>query len=91
MAKQLSPQDPFELVGMVLPGEAGTLQAMAEALVEEYVRLGWEEPRLMTLFINPMFQATHRIYVQMGDAHVRELIRATLTKWAPTTREVPDA
>lgn len=91
MAKQHTPQDPFELVGMVLPGEADTLEAMAEALVEEYVRMGWHEARLMTLFVNPMFLATHRIYVQMGDAYVRELIRRVQAKWALAAREVRDA
>ncbi|MCB1126899.1 MAG: hypothetical protein KDM81_10405, partial [Verrucomicrobiae bacterium] len=54
--------DPMELVGMVMPGEPGMLENMAEILVDEYVRLGWDEERLMTLFVNPMFMATHRIY-----------------------------
>jgi len=69
------------LVGIVLPGEPGQLEAMAETLVEEYVRLGWDEPRLMTLFVNPMFLATHRIYRQMGEDYVRQLIRKMQARW----------
>jgi hypothetical protein len=61
-------EDPMELVGMVMPGAPGMLEAMAEALVEEYVLLGWDAPRLMTLFVNPLFVATHRIYRQKGEA-----------------------
>lgn len=73
--------DPMELVGMVLPGEAGQLEAMAECLIEEYVRLGWDERRLMTLFVNPMFVATHRIYQYKGEAFVRDLIAKMRSGW----------
>lgn len=78
-------EDPMELVGMVMPGGPGMLEAMAEALVEEYVLLGWDAPRLMTLFVNPLFVATHRIYRQKGEAYVRELIDATCARWRITT------
>lgn len=73
--------DPMELVGMVLPGEPGQLEAMAECIVEEYVRMGWNEKRLMTLFHSPMFLATNRIYREKGETYVRELIRQTRAKW----------
>ena len=71
----------MELTGMVMPGEPGQLEAMAECLVEEYVRLGWDERRLMTLFVNPMFMATYRVYRQKGEAYVRDLIHTTCAKW----------
>ena len=74
-------EDPMEMIGMVLPGEPGQLEAMAECLVEEYVRLGWDARRLLTLFVNPMFMATHRIYQQKGEAYVHELIDRTCAKW----------
>ena len=73
--------DPMELTGMVLPGEPGQLETMAECFVEEYVRMGWDEPRLMTLFTHPLFMATHRIYRQKGEAYVRDLIRKSVAKW----------
>lgn len=81
LEKEFEDEDPMALVGMVMPGEAGQLEAMAECLVEEYVRLGWDEPRLMVLFQNPMFLATHRIYRHKGEQYVRELIRQTCKKW----------
>jgi len=74
-------EDPMGLVGMVLPGEPGQLEAMAECVIEEYVRLGWSDQRLMTLFVNPMFLATHRIYRQKGETYVRDLIRQTRAIW----------
>jgi len=74
-------EDPMELVGMVMPGAPGMLEAMATALVEEYVLLGWDEPRLMTLFVNPLFLATHRIYRQKGEGYVADLIREVCAKF----------
>ena len=88
---EFSTEDPQELVGMVVPGESGTLDAMAEAFVDEYVRLGWTEDRLMTLFVNPMFLATHRIYRLKGERYVRELIRNTCEKWGVRSKELTDA
>lgn len=74
-------EDPMGLIGMVLPGEPGQLEAMAECFIEEYVRLGWSEPRVMTLFVNPLFLATHRIYRLKGEDYVRALIQRTFTRW----------
>ena len=84
--KEFVDEDPMDLVGMVLPGEPGQLEAMAECFVEEYVRLGWDEPRLMTLFTHPMFMATHRIYRQKGEEYVRALIYRTQAKWGVSLR-----
>jgi hypothetical protein len=84
-------EDPLELVGMVLPGEPGQLMRMAEIIVEEYVRMGWDERRLMTLFVNPMFMATHRIYQQKGVQYVRDLVRKTCAKYRIPTVEVKHA
>jgi hypothetical protein len=74
-------EDPMELVGIVMPGEPGQLQAMAECLVEEYIRMGWNEEQLMTLFVNPMYMATYRVYRQLGEAFVKDLIHQTCKKW----------
>ena len=81
-------EDPLELVGMVLPGHTGQLEAMAECLVEEYVRLGWDERRLMTLFINPMFMATFRITQLKGEEYVQGLVRRTCARYRISSLEV---
>lgn len=80
---ELHPEDPMDLIGMVLPGEPGQLEAMAETFVEEYVRMGWDERRLMALFTQPLFMATYRIYRLKGEQYVRQLIRRMLEKWSP--------
>ena len=84
--KSYEEEDPLQLVGMVLPGAPGEIEKMAECLVEEYVRMGWGEKRLMVLFSNPAFMATHRIYRQKGEEYVRQLIREVQAKWQPRVR-----
>ncbi len=89
--KEFADEDPMELVGVVVPAEAGQIEAMAECFVEEYVRMGWDERRLMPLFRSPQFLATHRIYREKGEAYVRELIRSTRAKWGFADREAHHA
>ncbi len=77
----LHEQDPYELVGMVIPGDPGQVEARAQALFEEYLLIGWKQKQLMTLFTNPFFLATHRIYLQKGEGFVRDLILETCERW----------
>ena len=84
--KSFELEDPFTLVGVGLAEDPSdeALTDMAWAVVEEYIRLGWTEQRLMTLFVNPTFLATHRIYRLKGKEYVHELIRKTCAKWGFT-------
>jgi hypothetical protein len=84
-------EDPMELVGMVMPGEAGQLERMAETIVEEYARMGWDERRMMTLFTHSMFMATHRIYQLKGEAYVKDLLARTCAKYRILAAEVDHA
>ena len=84
-------EDPMELVGMVLPGDAGQLERMAETIVEEYARMGWDEPRLFTLFTHPLFMATHRIYLYKGEGYVKNLIHQTCARYRILSVEVKHA
>jgi O-phosphoseryl-tRNA(Cys) synthetase len=79
--EQFETEDPMELIGIVMPGEPGQVEAMAECLVEEYARMGWSEEKLFTLFVNPMYMATYRIYRQFGEDYVQELINRTCDRW----------
>jgi hypothetical protein len=78
--KDVEPGDPMELVGVGLP--EGDPDYMAECLVEEFMLLGWDERKLMTLFARPFFQTTHRIYREKGEDHVRALIQRVRDKWS---------
>ncbi len=77
--KDCEPDDPMELVGVAL-GE-GSIEEMAECLVEEYIRDGWDDENLLRLFRDPFYRATYRIYQEKGDEYIRALIGKTRQKW----------
>lgn len=80
-------EDPYELVGMVIPGEEGQDEAMAQAFIEEFILLGWARKQLMTLFTSPLYLGTHRIYQGKGEAWVQALIDETCAQWGIGTKE----
>ena len=80
-------EDPYELVGMVIPGEEGQTEAMAQALLEEFILLGWGKKQLMTLFTSPLYLGTHRIYQEKGEAWVQALIDETCARWGIVAKE----
>lgn len=77
----LHEEDPYELVGMVIPGEEGQTEQMAQAFIEEFLLLGWGEKQLMTLFTSPLYLGTHRIYQEKGEVWVQALIKNVYDQW----------
>ncbi len=77
--KRLDPDDPMELVGVTLP--EGSLEEMAECLVEEYIRDGWDDERLLHLFREPFYRATHQVYLEKGEEYILALICRLREKW----------
>ena len=80
-AKPFEPDDPLALVGVAVPADADALDEMARCLVEEYLREGWEEERLLALFRNPFYRTPHMIYRARGEAYVRRVIEQVRARW----------
>lgn len=83
MQKEFDPEDPMELIGVSLP--EGNVNHMAECLVEEYVRDGWDDESLLHLFRDPFYRATHRIWREQGESYVLDLIRRSRERWGIRT------
>jgi hypothetical protein len=77
--KRLDPDDPMELVGVTFAD--GNLEEMAECLIEEYIRDGWDDERLLHLFRDPFYRLTHQIYREKGEAYVLALISGLREQW----------
>ncbi len=82
--KDFEPDDPMELVGVALGG--GSIEEMAECLVEEYVRDGWDDENLLRLFHDPFYRATYRICQEKGDDYILALIGGARLKWGGLRR-----
>ncbi len=75
--KRPEADDPTELVLTPVPG--GVPEAMATCIIEEYARMGMEEKEILDLFRQPIYQ-THALYLERGEAWVRDLIRNVLAR-----------
>jgi hypothetical protein len=61
--------------------DEATFDEMARCFVEEYVRAGWSDARLLALFRSPFYVGLHVIARRRGEAWVREVIGATRARW----------
>jgi hypothetical protein len=80
-AKTAEPDDPLELVGVPVPVNEATFDEMARCFVEEFVRDGWADARLLALFRSPFYAGLHVIWRRRGEAWVRDLIAETRARW----------
>ena len=86
LKKDAEQDDPMELMGMLAPGDADSDLRQAEALIQEFMLMGYDRQHLLALFREPHYQATHRLWKTQGEAYVQELIDREASAWR---REVP--
>lgn len=76
---EVDADDPMELCGAPMCAEDE--RGMVEAVIDEYVRMGFSPAEVLTLFTSPHYAMTHRIWTQHGEAYVRACIDDVLTRW----------
>jgi hypothetical protein len=79
--KPFDPEDPLALCRVGIVTDEDTTNAMAECLVEEYLRLGYQPAQLLALFQNPFYTGLHLVLQRRGEAHVRALIADRFARW----------
>ena len=74
--KKFEQDDPFEMVGVVLPEamDDAALAEMACCFVEELARMGYGRERLMRVFRDPFYKGPHAVYRSKGEEFVRALV-----------------
>lgn len=80
--KSAEPDDPMILASAYVPGG---LDAMSEAVVEEYAQIGMPTDKILELFKSPFYSATHRYYRLRGEAATLAMIARVLER-APILR-----
>ena len=74
--KEFDPEDPFALVGVVLPPPSDDdLAEMGRCFVEEFARMGWSPELMLRVFRSPFYRGPHAVYHRRGEEFVRGLIR----------------
>ena len=79
--KRVEPDDPMELVGVVLPADAEAMREMAYAFAEEFVRMGYDKGQLLSVFQNPFYAGAHGAYRALGDTEIRTIIDECINVW----------
>ncbi len=81
MAKEMESEDPFEMVGVLVPTEPGedATGLMARSFVEEYALMGFTAGQILHLFRNPFYAGAHMVHKQRGEAYVQEIIDDVLS------------
>ncbi|MDR7522888.1 MAG: hypothetical protein QN168_10525 [Armatimonadota bacterium] len=79
--KAFEPDDPMALVGVIVDAGDPAADEMARCLVEEYLRVGWDEEGLLRLFRTPFYRALYAIYRDRGEEAVRGLIAEVAATW----------
>ena len=77
---EIDPDDPMELHGVQITG--ADEREMVMTVVDEYIRMGFGREELITLFADPRYTMTHRIWKQNGETYVRDCVRDVLDRWA---------
>ncbi|HXH14070.1 MAG TPA: hypothetical protein VNP04_30430 [Alphaproteobacteria bacterium] len=77
-------EDPFELVGMLLPGpqDDTAFELMGRCFVEEFVRMGWDATQIFLLFQDPFYRGPHLVYQAKGERFVHDLIAHVRREWS---------
>jgi hypothetical protein len=73
--KDFEDDDPMELVGMVIPTEGDEmLDAMGRTFADEFLRMGYPPPAILSLFRDPFYRAPHSLYTHKGEPYIVEMI-----------------
>jgi len=83
-AASTDPMELNELVGPPLRDE--DVDAMTDALIDEYIRLGFDDEALLSLFRNPHYTLTHWIWLTRGERYAREAIARVRARWGNVWR-----
>jgi hypothetical protein len=76
-SREILPEDPMEMHGFEIPGDA---ELMLRMIVEEYARIGWGVDEMMQLARDPNFTAFHGLSRSHGEIELRRRITEILAR-----------
>lgn len=80
-SKPAEPDDPLALVGVAVAVDEATFDEMADVFIDEFVRDGWPDDRLLAFFRSPFYAGLHVAWRLRGEAWVRARIAAARDRW----------
>jgi len=84
------PDDPHELVGVELPGDASVTREMAAAFADEFAQLGLRRAQILALFRKAEYAGAHQAWRLLGDEEIGRMVNESLAVWGRLTFVVTD-
>lgn len=76
------PTDPMTLHGVIVETENNNaMHDMARCFVEEYVRSGFDEERIMKLFLTRGYAGPHLAIQTLGEDAIHQIIQDVVSLW----------
>ena len=80
--KKLEEDDPYELHFMNVPSsEDMHIQVMAETFIDEYLRMGWDDELILSIFRMPFYRGPYAAYELLGEESIKTMIGDIREKW----------
>ena len=74
--------DPMTLHGVVIETESdAAMRDMAECFVEEYLRIDWEEDRILKMFQTQGYAGPFLAYQTLGEEAIRRMTSELIPLW----------
>ena len=75
------PTDPMDLHGVIIETDTDRNSEMAACFIEEYMRMGYDRDRVLSLFRMPQYVGAHMAYQALGDRVLTEMIDEYAALW----------
>ena len=85
------PEDPHELVGVVLPADAASVREMACTFAVEFAQMGFSRERILGLFRQPYYRGAHPALQALGEGEIERIVDESLRVWGARAYVVRDA
>jgi hypothetical protein len=74
--------DPQELVGVELPGDASVTCEMAAAFADEFAQLGFTRPQILALYRRAEYAGAHEAWQRLGEEAIARIVDESLAVWS---------
>lgn len=81
--KEFEEEDPMQMNATEITCDEKQFDEMVEAIIEEYLMMGWNNEQILKLFNTKFFQLTHSIRLTKGEDYVRNKIQVVRDMWSP--------
>lgn len=81
--KLFDPEDPMHFMGVGMACDPKEFDEMVEAVIEEFLLMGWTDRMVLQMFHTPFYQLPYSVLQQKGEAYVLEAMARVRKAWTP--------